>query len=230
MRLHRRLVVMLSILLVWAALSSCTPTSACGSFGFTGSVNDTSTSNGISASVDFDFTPSACGSAATCNLVAFVQIVRTLDLHDATALYPSTEKQDRATADGWYIDRLAGRIWGYYGRNDDGTWASTVTTGSNTTTATLRDSPSRPESEPWLGIWWMAVTVPVCLETSSTVLNNLLGYYFWSWVASDAGAVGDPLDAVAWVPQDQSFADAVTEWNLQAPGLGKNPFPTFVNI
>jgi hypothetical protein len=224
------LVSTLAVVVVSMSLTSCTSTGACGAFDFQGSVDDTSTSNGITASVDFDFTPMNCGSSATCDLVAFVQIVRTLDLDTFTGLFPSTEKEDRATTDGWYIDRIPGRIWGYYGRNDDGSFAGTVTPGSDTVTATLFDAPNRPEAEPWLDIWWMAVTVPVCLDNNSVILDNLLGYYFWSWVVDPAGGVGDPIDSIAWVPQDQSFADAVVEWNQQAPGLGKNQFPTFIDL
>lgn len=222
--------LILTFTLVSGILSACTPTGRCGTFGFTGSVNDSPTNNGITASVDFDLTPVSCGSTATCDLVAWVQIVRTLDLDTFVGLFPSSEKADRATADGWYIDRVAGRVWGYYGRNDDGSFASYVTTGSDTSTATLGDSPSRPESEPWLDIWWMAVSVPVCLDNESAILNNLVGYYFWSWVVDDSGVVSEPIDTIAWVPQDQSFADAVELWNAQAPGLGKNTFPTFTNL
>jgi hypothetical protein len=225
-----RMALILTLILVSGILGACNPTGRCGTFGFTGSLNDSSTNNGINASVDFDLNPSACGSPATCDLVAWVQIVRTLDLDTFAGLYPSSEKADRATADGWYIDRVAGRIWGYYGRNDDGSFASYVTTGSDTSTATLGDAPSRPESEPWLDIWWMAVSVPVCLDTDSAILNNLAGYYFWSFTVDDRGVVDGPIDAIAWVPQDVSFADAVVLWNAQAPGLGKNTFPSFANL
>jgi hypothetical protein len=228
--MRRTVTSLLASWLLVASLTSCDPTGACGDFGFTGSVNDTATSNGITASVDFDLTPANCGSAATCDLVAFVQIVRTLDLDTFTSLFPSTEKQDRATTDGWYIDRIPDRIWGYYGRNDDGSFANTVTTGSDTSTANLFDRPTRPEQEPWLDIWWMAVTVPVCLDDASAIANNLIGYYFWSWIVSEFGSVGDPIDTIAWVPLDQSLADAVTEWDLQAPGLGKNTFPAFIDL
>lgn len=222
-----KLLVMGAVILV---LAGCNPVLACGDFTFTGTEVDTSSSNGIDMNVSFDFDPSVCSSTCYCDEVVYIQIVRTYDLSNATYLYPSTEKMNRATADGYYLDRLAGKIWGYYGRNDDGTFASSLTPGSNTSDAILFDSPRRPESEPWLGIWWQAVSVPVCIDTSSGCSNNLLGYYFWSWLVNDSGDVTGIVDWTATSPQADSVDDAVVEWNSQAPGLGKNTFPTFTDL
>jgi hypothetical protein len=211
-------------------LSSCTPVPRCGNFTFNGTKVDTAGSNGIDMDVSFDFNPAGCGSSCTCNPVAYVQIVRTVDMQDFTYIYPSEEKQDRATEDGWYIDRLAGKKWGYYGRNDDGSFAGTLTPGSETTNAILRDSPRRPEAEPWLDIWWQAVSVPVCIQAGSGCENKLLGFYFWSWFVDPGGAVADPIHAIAWRPLENSVDAAVAEWNTQAPGLGKFTFPAFTRL
>lgn len=43
----------------------------------------------------------------------------------------SEEHQARGIAYGWYVERLTGRDWGHYGRDDDGTFASNLTPGNN---------------------------------------------------------------------------------------------------
>jgi hypothetical protein len=218
----------LGLVAALAALPACEPVPPCGDFTFTGSEWDFVGQNGVDASVSFDFDPAECGATCTCNLVAYVQIVRTVDLQDGTYLYPTSEKADRATADGWYVDRIAGMIWGYYGRNNDGTFQPYLDPGSNTDPAVLSDSPRRPGSEPWLGIWWEAVSVPVCIDGAAACNANLLGGYFWSWVVEDDGTVAGIIDGTGWEGLIPDAVDqAVVEWNAQAPGLGKNVFPAF---
>jgi len=181
--------------------------------------------------LDFDFAPTECGVECTCNKVVYVQMLRSIDQDDGTYLYASAEKEDRATAEGWHIDRLAGKIWGYYGRNDDGSFASTITIGSDTATATLRDAPSRGESEPWLNFIWMAITVPVCIDNPISSCNeHLLGFYEWGWMVDAAGTVPGTFDWISPKGFKDDFDDAVGEWNIQAPGLGKNTFPAFVRL
>jgi len=211
-------------------LVGCVVIEPCGTFTFNGTEYDTSTSNGVNMDLSFDFDPSVCGSTCTCDPVVYIQVVRTADLETYIYLYPSTEKEDRATGDGWYIDRIAGRVWGYYGRNNDGSFAYYLTPGSEVDPAILEDAPRRPESEPWLGIWWQAVSVPVCIEAGSTCENNLLGHYFWSWLVDDSGVVAGILDWIAGPTLADSVDEAVAEWNAQAPGLGKNTFPTFTRL
>ena len=180
--------------------------------------------------VRFDFDPAECCSDCNCDTVCYVQIVRVFDLEDGIYLYASSEKADRATDDGWYIDRIAGRIWGYYGRNNDGSFAAYLQPGSNTVDAILNDSPRRGETDEWMPIWWQAVSVPVCIDEGSDCVNNALGYYFWSWIVETNGAVPDPIHGIAWKPLEEHFNDAVDKWNIQAPGLGKNNFPTFTQL
>lgn len=223
MRIARLSVLFLCV----SILVGCETLQPCGDFEFTGTEFDTAASNGVDMDVAFDFEPTDCGCNCTCDEIPYVQIVRTWSFEDAQPLYPSTEKAQRATTNGWYIDRIAGRIWGYYGRNDDGTFASYLTPGSNTVDAVLRDSPRRPQMDPWLDIWWQAVSVPVCIDSGAPCENRLLGYYFWSWLVDDAGTVTGIIDLNAWERLDDEVLDAVGEWNTQAPGLGKNQFPTF---
>jgi hypothetical protein len=214
------------------ALVGCGPASQpCGVFTFTG----TPTGNrGINNSVSFAFNPANCGAAAcTTNSIAYIQIVRIFDIKTGNYLSPNSEQTARMVTgnatpafNGWAIDRLTGRDWGYYGRNDDGTFASTLTPGSNAAAAVLRDTPSGwPD-----GSWFDAVSVPVCIDARSTCVNRLLGYYYWQFFVSTGGTVGNPLDFVARQWHQDAVDLAVTEWNNDAPGLGKHTFPAFTRM
>ena len=218
------------ILMLPACLRYCTM--PCGTFELQDyGIRDTADQNGWDMALDFSFSPTECEVECECNKVVYVQMLRSVDHEDGTFLYASSEKEDRATTEGWHIDRLAGKIWGYYGRNDDGSFAGTITVGSETTTATLRDFPRRGEAEPWLGFTWVAITVPVCIDNpTSTCNDNLLGYYQWAWIVDDTGAVPGSLHWVSPKSLKDDFDDAVAEWNIQAPGLGKNNFPTFIRL
>ena len=212
------------------SFQSCDRLNPCGIFTFTGNLDDQPGSNSLPMNLSFDFNPADCGSDCSCDPVCYIQIVRNIDLEDFTYIYPSAEKEDRATGYGWYIDRIEGRKWGYYGRNDNGTFGGNLNPGNNTDPAILFDTPSRGEAEPWLEFWWQAVSVPVCIDDDATCENKLLGFYFWGFTVDNAGIMGGPLNAVAWENLDQSVFDAVSEWNTQAPGLGKNSFPAFTKI
>ena len=229
-RFKPRWLIWMMLLFLTACTRYCTV--PCGTFELQDlGVRDTATQNGWNMELDFSFAPADCGVECTCNKVVYVQMLRSVDHEDGTFLYASTEKEDRATAEGWHIDRLAGRIWGYYGRYDDGSFATTITVGSDTTTATLRDFPRRGEAEPWLGFTWMAITVPVCIDNPDSACNeHLLGYYEWAWIVDDAGTVPGTLHWVSPKSLKDDFDDAVAEWNIQAPGLGKNTFPAFTRL
>ena len=207
----------------------CGPESApCGTFTYTATPHS---NRGIDNSVTFAFNPATCGAAAcTTNTIAYVQIVRIIDLATGNFLSPNSDQTNRIVTgnatpafNGWAVDRLSGRNWGYYGRNNDGSFASTLTPGSNTVSAVLRDSPSGwPD-----GSWFDAVSVPVCIDASSTCVNQFLGFYYWLFTVNTGGAVGGPLDEIARQWHRDAVDLAVVEWNNDAPGLGKNSFPAF---
>ena len=226
------------MILISLFFSSCTEqcTEPCGEFNFLDiHVIDSeniggAVYNGWEMTVEFDFNTADCGEDCACNKVAWVQILRAIDQSDGTYLYINEEKEARATTEGWHIDRLQGKEWGYYGRNDNGSFATSVTTGSTTTTASLYDRPRRSDSEPYLGFIWMAVTVPVCIDNvGSACNNNLLGYYEWAWITTDASDVA----VLHWIgPKGfkDDFDSAVAEWNTDASGLGYNNFPVFTRL
>jgi hypothetical protein len=176
----------------------------------------------------FAFDAGVCGSTCAPTKIAYIQMVRTYDFDEGTYSYISEEHEARGTTYGWYVDRLTGRDWGYYGRNDDGSFAGNLTPGNNTTPAVLLDAPSRPDG--MRNIWWQAVSGAVSIDGGAgTCNNNFLGYYFWSWLVDDAGAVTDSyiIKGVAWEDLQLLMDDAVAAWNAQAPGLGHNLFPGF---
>ena len=225
-RRHRFSVMAFAMLLVTLLAVACgTPTLPCGVFGFTGAAHN---NRGVGVVVNFNFNPSTCGGTCTCNTICYVQIVRIIDQDTGNFLAPNTDQQNRivtgrpdATQNGWSIDRLSGRVFGYYGRNNDGSFASTITIGSNRATATLRDTPSGWPNNSWFD----AVSVPVCIDTGATCNNRLFGYYYWLFIVNNSGLASDPFHEIGVTWMQSAFNLSVTEWNNDAPGLGKNSFP-----
>ena len=220
-------IVLAAICLVW----SCgDPTVPCGTFTFIGAPH---TSRGITMSLDFDFNPATCSETCTCGTICYVQIVRIIDMDTGGFLSPNSDQTNRivtgraeATSNGWAVDRLSNRVWGYYGRNNNGTFASTLTTGSNTTTATLLDTPSGwPDNS-----WFDAVSVPVCIDTGATCSSQLLGYYYWLFTVDSTGTASNPFDKIGVAWNKDAFDEAVIEWDIDAPGLSKNTFPAFTRM
>ncbi len=206
-------------------------TTPCGTFDFNGTPHS---SQGINMTLDFDFDPAECGEpACTCNTIAYVQIVRIIDMENGGFLSPNSQQTNRmvtghssAALNGWAVDRLSDRVWGYYGRNNDGTFASTLTPGSNTVDAVLRDIPSGwPDRS-----WFDAVSVPVCIDSSSSCVNEFAGYYYWLFVVDQNGDTSDPFDKIAVDWHCDAVDESVTEWDNDAPGLGKNTFPAFTRM
>jgi len=204
-----------------------TPTHPCGTFTFSGSPDG---NRGEIISDSFAFDPSVCSSPCNCDHICFIQIVRIIDRDTGQFLAPSSQQQARivtgqssATLNGWAVDRIDGRVWGYYGRNNDGTFASYLTTGNNTSPAVLGDEPSGwPDNS-----WFDAVDVPVCIDGLSVCLNNLLGYYYWLFIVDPGGTTGNPINEVGVDWNQQAVDLAIAQWNNTAAGVGKNVFPVF---
>ena len=222
---------LLLLSLTLTVISDCGPTTVpCGTFSFTGAPHD---SRGIDMTLNFDFDPATCGATCTCNSVVYVQIVRIIDIDTGNFLSPNSEQTNRIVTgravtalNGWAVDRLAAKVWGYYGRNNDGTFAGTLTPGSNTTDAILRDRPSGwPDNS-----WFDAVSVPVCIQAGASCVNQLLGYYYWLFSVGNDGTVSDPINLIAVEWHRDAVDEAVIEWNNDAPGLGKNSFPAFTRM
>ena len=209
-------------------LSSCEPIQPCGSFTFTGHTFG-GPKNGMDVNLSFTFNPATCGKPA-CNTptICYIQMVRTYDFEEGTFSYISEEHQARAIEYGWYVDRLSGKKWGYYGRNDDGSFAGNLSAGNNGTAAVLFDAPARPSTV--TGIWWQAVSAPVAIDGgASSCNNNFLGYYYWSWYVDQDGSISDDniIQQVAGKNLHLTMDAAVAAWNTQAPSLSHNNFPAF---
>ena len=228
-RSRKRSLMATPIALLGFLLTDCgTPTLPCGVLTYTGAPH---TNRGVNTRVDFNFNPATCGAACTTDSIAYVQIVRVIDRNTGAFLAPGPEQQNRivtgqpdATQNGWAVDRIDGRTWGLYGRNNDNTWALVVP-GSNTKTATLTDGPSGwPDNT-----WFDAVSVPVCIDSKATCNNRLLGYEYWLFIVS-SGAAGAPFSEVGVTWMQSAFDRAVTEWNNDAPGLGKKTLPAMTPL
>jgi hypothetical protein len=225
-RRHRARLVKVTagfVLFALLAVACGTPTLPCGTFTYTG----TPSGHYLNVNVDFNFNPATCGAACTCNTICYVQIVRVVDQQTGAFLAPGPEQQNRIvtgqtpTQNGWSVDRLEGRQWGYYGRFDNGTFAGTLTTGSNTTTATLRDGPGGFPPNTWMDF----VSIPVCIDANASCNNRLLGYYYWLFFLDSSGNATDPINEIGVTWMQDSFNSAVVEWNADAPGLGKHTLP-----
>ena len=226
--MRKRLLLLITVLCV---MFGCGPaTVPCGVFTFNGAPSG---NRGINLTQSFQFGPAPCAANCNCNSIIYVQVVRIIDRDTGAFLAPGPEQQARivtgqadATQNGWAVDRLEGRIWGYYGRNNDGTFAGTLTPGNNNSAAILRDQPSGwPDSS-----WFDAVDVPICIDNNAACLNNQLGYDYWLFIVNSGGSVGNPLNEIApdWT---QSAVDlAVAKWNANAGALGKNQFPAFARM
>jgi hypothetical protein len=211
-------------------LSGCgNPTQPCGTFTFTGSPT---TNRGVNVTVNFNFNPATCGATCTNNTIVYIQIVRIIDQDTGAFLAPNSDQANRivtgdpdATQNGWAVDRLAGRNWGYYGRNNDGSFASTLTPGSNTAAAVLRDTPSGwPDNS-----WFDAVSTAVCID-SRTCNNTLDGYYYWLFIVGTGGTTQAPFNEVGVDWMQDALDKSVIEWNNDAPGLSKNSFPAMTRL
>ena len=211
------------------AVACGTPTQPCGTFSFNSSPGACSQDN---VNVVFNFNPATCGAACTCNTIAYIQVVRVIDRQTGEFIAPNSDQFDRivtgqadATQNGWAVDRLSGRVWGYYGR-DNGGGFSGITPGSNTAPATLFDGPGGFGCD---NIWFDFVTVPVCIDASATCNNSLVGYWYWFFILNTSGN-GPPFTEIGVDWMQDAFDKSVIEWNNDAAGLGKNAFPSMTRM
>lgn len=201
------------------------PTQPCGVFTFSGSPNG---DRGVNITDSFAFNPALCGASCNSNQIVYIQIVRVIDRDTGEFLAPGPQQQARivtgqsdAVYNGWSVDRLEDHIWGYYGRNNDGTFDSALTPGSSSSPAVLFDSPAGwPDST-----WFDAVDVPVCIDPDSSCVNRLLGDYYWLYIVNTGGSTETPFSEVGvdWMQTAVNLSTA--KWNATAPGLGKNVYP-----
>jgi hypothetical protein len=225
----RKLLALLAAGLVVAA--GCgTPTQPCGTFNFTGTPT---TAPGEYITDVFTFSPSLCGANCSTNTIVYIQIVRVIDMDTGEYLAPGPQQQARIVTgqstpayNGWSVDRLEGHNWGYYGRNNDGTFDSALIPGSSSSPATLIDTPGG-----WpVDTWFDAVDIPVCIDPKSSCVNDLLGDYYWLYTENSSGVTGTPFSEVGVTWMQTAGNLAIAKWNANAPGLGKTVFPAFTQL
>ena len=206
----------------------------CGDFSFAvDNIIDSEFENGIDVSLEFDFKPEICGESCSYDSILFIQIVRTVSgTNQPRFSYPSTQKKERATVDGWYIDRIDGYRWGYFGMDDSMTPGNNITSGNSTRHASLTDSPYRPDRREFHNIRWEAVTVPVCLHGDGVCDNKMLGFYYWSWTVSQDGTVesGDVLYRNAQVSLKEVVSEATRQWDSLSVKWNTAKFPNLASL
>jgi len=208
-------------------------TTPCGSFSFMGT--GINSQRGVSVNVSFNFNPASCSSVCTSRANAYAQVVRIIDRDTGGFVAPNSEQADRivtgrpnANMNGWAIDRIAGRRWGHFGRNNDGTFAATVTVGSNTASAILVDNTAVVPNH----TWFESVSVPVSIDAESACVNGLLGFEHWWFTFDDDGTevVTGPNWSIGLRWHRGAFDEAVAEWNADTAGLGKTLFPPMTHL
>jgi hypothetical protein len=222
-------IFMLSIAIaIICLMPACQPTEECGTFAFSGDTTTAYNMNALNMQLSFSFNSATCGKQCIFNQDCFIQMVHVYSIEDNTYEYAASYEQDRADSNGWFVDRLDGNIWGYFGLQNDGTFGENCNTpGYNTTPTILYDEPGRPDTT--LNFLWEAVDVPVTINSPSCN-NHILGYYFWSWSVDANGVPHKFANLNALKNLDTEFQDALNGWNAWAPGMGAKTFPSLTDL
>lgn len=189
---------------------SGTPTTRSGEFSFIlNDKIDTYFENGVDMELQFRY-DNTTGAFVP---VGFIQIVRTVNLCDGRFIYPTEEKRERATPEGWYVDRAEGYRSAIYGQMDNGDFELYARMGTERTPASITDSPYRPENHPFLGIRWQAVSVPVDIRTNESDCDNpRFGYYYWSWTVTEYGSLENIKRGIANRSLINDVNNALNKW------------------
>lgn len=197
----------------------------CGRFEFTSSVDQNSTGVAGLFQLDFYHEPSKCASPCTCEKIWFIQILRPIDVNTGEIIQPHPAQQDRMVKDadpamnGWAVDRIERRKFGYYGMKDDGTLDAPLKSGesmefgSSTSPARMHDTIARGQL--WKGktVLVQGITIAVCIDETSACKYHVLGMDHWDMNFYDDGRVDAPQHHAAadW----ETFAAflAIYEWN-----------------
>jgi hypothetical protein len=145
-----------------------------------------------------------------CEEYAFIQIVRITD-KDGNVVYPNEEQEERATDDGWAIDRLSGKEKPYYGMNDDGSMSDGNQVGDPNAEP---PQPAKMYDDPkgFRGDVFEFETYIICIKgpCNGTVIAGIS----WGFTINEDGSVTDygptPIDE----PSD-AFKEAREAWNDQ---------------
>ena len=219
-----------TVFALFLTAASGNPTDPCGSFTFCGLPDNSSGENIVEG---FSFAPGKCHSDCNCDTICYIQIMRAIDLDTGWPRQPSSQQYDRrvtgqsnALLNDWAVDRIDNRIWGYYGRNDNGGFSGNLQPGSNSRPAVLKDEPSNwpPNTR------FEAVDLTVCIDDASACLDKLFGYYYYRFTVQADGSTNAPLNQIGVDWNRQAVDLAVQAWNQWAIGLHKKPFPRLISM
>lgn len=193
------------------------PAPACGTFDFTADCSSLQVCRklvcaaqpGPRMNIRFQFEPKTCDQTCVCREVATVQALRMKrpDNSDIEITAPQTVRTNDTPSepimDGWAIDRGfdadTGKewSWGLYGMNEDESYDhDRYTPGSNTSVASLFDSPGTREEKSYSVD---VIDVPVCIDPESPCRNHALGYFRWGWsVPGSTLSKASECDGAGW--------------------------------
>lgn len=167
-----------------------------------------------SSDVELVFTPST-SDGCNCSEIAFVQTIKTVNDSGAN-VETNTNQLDRMTSGDWSVDRVPGKKYGWYGLNDNGTFASTVTPGNTTpTAASIRDTPSWSKKN----TRWRFETCAIC--KSGADQDNVYGCKTWGFDVDDTGQVSSSSSADSTTPSSD-WSSSIAAWNNQAKTQGSS--------
>ena len=177
-----------------------------------GTVNADGTGNDAYAStVAITFTP--VKDKINCSQIAFIQNVKVADL-GGSSIDSRTNFKNRITKNGWTIDRLDKRKYGWYGFNNDGNPSGTVTPGSSPAPLKAGVMTDRPSfNQP--NTVWSFETCSVC--KSGTDVNKVYSCFLWGFDV-DAKNKVSPHSAKAKAYPGIDFNEAIKQWNAQTAG------------
>ncbi len=149
--------------------------------------------------------------------IAFIQIYRNVNANNAKDIISNTS--DRASANGWTVDKKPGRKSGWYAYNDDDTThGNTITPGTATqagrSNATLDDNPDAtyPGSNNYFE------TFAIC-KKSKVIYAGVS----WGFHRDDNGKVTSLPTTNVDLTKIGDFTDAVAAWDTQAARPDEDP-------
>jgi hypothetical protein len=146
-----------------------------------------------------------------CDEIAYVQNTRTTDTTTGAYYEPRSNFENRATKNGWTIDRIDQRKYGWYGYNNDGTPAGNVSPGNTNTDATLLDDPG----DSAVNQRWEFETCAICKKGKDS--GTAYGCITWGFTVDKDGNLTSLKSGFGGGPS-KDFNSAVDSWNNQAKG------------
>jgi hypothetical protein len=172
-----------------------------------------SAGSGYSFEINIAFTPNP--KVVTCDEISFVQTSRVVQPGTNTNKEYMEPQNSRRNANNEAVDRIKTRKQGWYGYNNDGTHASTITPGKSSTTPVIAAKFYDKPSDAMTNVSFNFETAVIAKSGSQA--NLVYSVIKWGFDVDAAGAVTAHTVTV----EDRvsaGFGTAVDAWNKQAAG------------